>query len=94
MGEVPADLRTADGRSVTVLDTRQRERHRLGHIPGARRAIWTRYRAGWFRSGRLPEDLDGSLRNAGDVTLHLSTTEGAAGTCQIMVDNVDELKRL
>lgn len=61
--QVPIHMRTADGRAITVLDARDRSAYRRGHIPGSQHAPWTRYRAGWFRSGRLPEDLDKLARS-------------------------------
>ena len=64
---VPIDLQTPDGISITVLDARKRDAYRRGHIPGAQHALWTRYRAGWFRSGRLPDDLDKLARELGKL---------------------------
>ena len=63
VGQVPASLRMEDGTHVTVLDARERRLYLNGHIPGAQNALWTRYRAGWLRSGRLPDDLKKLARN-------------------------------
>ncbi len=65
--QVPIDLETADGISITVLDARKRAAFRRGHIMGAQQAVWTRYRAGWFRSGRLPDDLQKLARELGKL---------------------------
>ncbi len=64
---VPTDLQTPDGIRITVLDARKRDAYRRGHIPGAQHALWTRYRAGWFRSGRLPDDLEKLARELGKL---------------------------
>jgi len=65
--QVPADLITPDGARITVLDAHQPRLYRSGHIPGAQNAVWTRYRAGWFRSGRLPDDLRKLARQLGKL---------------------------
>jgi thiosulfate/3-mercaptopyruvate sulfurtransferase len=60
--QVPVNLQTRAGTVITVLDARERGAYRTGHIPGAQHILWTRYRAGWFRSGRLPDDLEKLVR--------------------------------
>ena len=64
---VPIELQTPDGIRITVLDARKRGAYFSGHIPGAQHAVWTRYRAGWFRSGRLPDDLEKLARALGKL---------------------------
>lgn len=61
--QVPIDLQTRTGRQITVLDARKRRAYRNGHIPGAQNALWTRYRAGWLRNGRLPDNLEKLARD-------------------------------
>jgi len=63
--QVPTGLKTPAGTPITMLDARKRGAYRRGHIPGAQNALWTRYRAGWFRSGRLPDDLEKLARDLG-----------------------------
>jgi thiosulfate/3-mercaptopyruvate sulfurtransferase len=53
-----AQLRAAPPESTVVLDARGGRDYRAGHVPGAVRINWLRYRDGWLRSGRLPRDLD------------------------------------
>ena len=48
--------------SVTILDARGGCDYRAGHVPGAIRINWMTYRRGWFRSGKLPKDLDALAR--------------------------------
>ena len=43
---------------VVVLDVRDRGDFGKGHIPGAHRADWTRWRQGLLLGGLLPDDLD------------------------------------
>lgn len=57
VNQVPATLRTGDGRSITVLDARDAKAHRRSHLPGAVHIDWTDFRRGWLREGRLPKDL-------------------------------------
>ncbi len=54
----PAELRAQPARSVTILDARGSKEYDRGHIPGAIRIDWKDYRDGWFRTGKLPKDLD------------------------------------
>lgn len=58
----PEELRARPPEAVTVLDARGRRDYRAGHVPGAVRIDWTDYRDGWFRTGRLSEDLDDLAR--------------------------------
>ena len=57
VNQIPATLRTGDGRAITVLDARDAKAHRRAHLPGAVHIDWTDYRRGWLREGRLPADL-------------------------------------
>jgi thiosulfate/3-mercaptopyruvate sulfurtransferase len=57
VNQVPATLRTGDGRLITVLDTREAKEHKKAHLPGAVHVDWTDFRRGWLREGRLPKDL-------------------------------------
>lgn len=43
---------------AVILDARPASEYRAGHVPGAVRVSWSRYRDGWFRVGRLPDNLD------------------------------------
>ena len=65
--DVPASLLAPSGASITVLDARKRKLYRRGHIPGAQHAGWTRYRASWFKGGRLPDDLDELARDLAEL---------------------------
>ena len=67
VAHVPIDLQTPDGIRITVLDARKRNAYLRGHIRGAQLARWTRYRAGWLRSGRLPDDLEKLARELGKL---------------------------
>jgi thiosulfate/3-mercaptopyruvate sulfurtransferase len=53
----PGELRARPAGSVTVLDARGLLDYWRGHVPGAVRIRWWAYRDGWFRTGRLPDDL-------------------------------------
>jgi thiosulfate/3-mercaptopyruvate sulfurtransferase len=50
--DVPEDAR------VIVLDARDRGEWAAGHIPDAIHILWTDYRAGFLREGRLPKNLE------------------------------------
>lgn len=54
----PAALQALPPGAITLLDARGAGDYRQGHVPGAVQITWSRYREGWFRSGRLPDDLD------------------------------------
>jgi 3-mercaptopyruvate sulfurtransferase SseA len=54
----PAELIARPAGTVTVLDARGVLDYWRGHIPGAVRIRWWAYRDGWFRTGRLPGDLE------------------------------------
>jgi len=54
----PAELMARPAGTVTVLDARGVLDHWRGHVPGAVRIRWWAYRDGWFRTGRLPGDLE------------------------------------
>jgi thiosulfate/3-mercaptopyruvate sulfurtransferase len=55
----PEELAARPAGTVTVLDARGRGAFREGHLPGAVRIDWSDFRDRWWRSGRLPDDLDG-----------------------------------
>jgi thiosulfate/3-mercaptopyruvate sulfurtransferase len=57
VNQVPATLRTGDGRTITVLDARDAKAHKRAHLPGAVHIDWTDFRRGWLRDGRLPKDV-------------------------------------
>ena len=44
--------------NAVILDARTASEYRVGHIPGAVRVDWMKYRDGWTRVGRLPGDLE------------------------------------
>ena len=67
---VPAALRDARGSSVLVLDARDRRDYRDGHIPAAISIDWKDYRAGRFREGRLPENLEVLAERLAKIGVH------------------------
>lgn len=44
--------------AATVIDVRSAREYRRGHVPGAVRVSWLRFRDGWGRTGKLPRDLE------------------------------------
>ncbi len=67
VAEVPLDMQASSAPQTVVLDARRRGAYRKGHIPGAQNVQWTRYRAGWLRSGRLRDDLESLARDLGQL---------------------------
>jgi thiosulfate/3-mercaptopyruvate sulfurtransferase len=55
----PAALAAFPPGTVTILDARPASDYRRGHVPGAVQIDWTDFRDGWWRTGKLPPDLQG-----------------------------------
>jgi thiosulfate/3-mercaptopyruvate sulfurtransferase len=47
----------ADPAGIVVLDVRGSAQFKAGHLPGAQRVDWTRWRKGLLTGGALPDDL-------------------------------------
>ncbi|MEO8197249.1 MAG: rhodanese-like domain-containing protein [Thermoanaerobaculia bacterium] len=61
----PSELAARPAGSVTILDARSTSEYRRGHVPGATAIDWTDFRDGWWRTGKLPEDLAALASNLG-----------------------------
>ena len=53
----PAELAARPPGAVTILDARSASEYRRGHVPGAVPIHWADFRDGWWRTGKLPPDL-------------------------------------